>query len=362
MHRRAFLGVLLAGACKNHDAPLRGLSDVPPPARPRALHGPYRVRARPPGAAGPINVPAFPAPVHDQIGVSYYSDARSSEIDPKRKAQNEQAEAPLRELGRALMLLSDGYLRSGAADSLVAAKTVDGLFAWASADALLGQVNRGGLYQSKWALGAYALDYLKVRDDAALDPKRKLRVEAWFRRLAARVMSYAGEHADWPDHANNHAYWAGMAVAAAGIACNDGALFDWGVAQYGLFLQQLRPDGTLPLEMARGKRALHYHLFALAPLVMLAELAEVNGIHLYAASGNAIDHLVKRSLAGVADPHQFGLAAGAEQVVPEASDLAWLEIYQARFPSPTTSGWLTRRPFVSGFLGGDLTLAFGGEA
>jgi len=42
-------------------------------------------------------------------------------------------------------------------------------------------------------------------------------------------------------------------------------------------IDEIAADGTLPLEMGRGQRALHYHLFALAPLVTMAELAAANG-------------------------------------------------------------------------------------
>jgi poly(beta-D-mannuronate) lyase len=44
----------------------------------------------------------------------------------------------------------------------------------------------------------------------------------------------------------------------------------------------IQSDGTLPLEMRRGHRALHYHLLAVSPLVYLAEFGEDNHLHLYA--------------------------------------------------------------------------------
>ncbi|MFK5047780.1 alginate lyase family protein, partial [Klebsiella pneumoniae] len=69
------------------------------------------------------------------------------------------------------------------------------------------------------------------------------------------------------DNFNNHAYWAGLAVTAAGVAANDRDLFDWGIGKYHLGAGQVTAQGTLPLEMARRGKALHYHLFALTPLV-----------------------------------------------------------------------------------------------
>jgi poly(beta-D-mannuronate) lyase len=367
----AFALLVSFSACKTHGAPLRNLSAVPPPQRYERLRGPYRIEPsalgepartapeRAPALVAPaLVVPPFPPPLRDVMGVDYYTDVRHSEIDPVLKARNEAVEAPMREFGRALMLLSDGYLRSRGADTSLASRTLEGLFVWASADALLGQVNRGGLGQVNWALGAYALDYLKVRDARGLDSNKRERVEHWFRQLAAEQMSYAALHPDWPDHANNHAYWAGMSVAVAGVAASDRTLFDWGIGRFELFLRQVQPDGTLPLELARGKRALHYHLFALAPLVMLAELGEVNGVHLYSAGNRALERLVNRCLAGLTDRAAFGALAGTPQVIPDNSDLAWLEIYNTRFHPQNAVPFLKARPLLFGFLGGDLTLAF----
>ena len=61
------------------------------------------------------------------------------------------------------------------------------------------------------------------------------------------------------------------------------------------------PDGSLTAEMNRGEMALHYNLYALAPLIMLAELGLANGIDLYAYDDGAIHRPVKFCLAGRSD-------------------------------------------------------------
>src|SRR5262249_52902822 len=134
--------------------------------------------------------------------------------------------------------------------------------------------------------------------------------------------------------ANNHAYWAGLAVAAAGAAAQRRALFDWGLARARIGIAQVRADGFLPLELERRSLALHYHLFALAPLVMLAELGAVNGVDLYKEGDGAIRRLADRVIMGLADPAPFAAAAGAAQEIklpPRGADLAWAEPYFARF-------------------------------
>ena len=101
---------------------------------------------------------------------------------------------------------------------------------------------------------------------------------------------------------NNHLYWAGIELAAIGVAGDNRADFDWAVAAYDAGVGQIQPNGMLPLELARGSKALHYHLYALAPLVLLAEFGEVNNLDLYAHANGALHRLVSVSVAGLSDP------------------------------------------------------------
>ena len=161
------------------------------------------------------------------------------------------------------------------------------------------------------------------------------------------------------DNRNNHAYWAGLAVAATGDTTGDPALVAWGLRQAELGIAQIRPDGTLPLEMARGARALHYDLFALTPLVMTAEIGLRHGVDLYAARHGALRRLAERALAGLDDPAWFAARAGAPQDAPghlPPEDVAWMEPYYARFHDPGLEPWLDRlRPIRSARLGGNVT-------
>jgi poly(beta-D-mannuronate) lyase len=160
------------------------------------------------------------------------------------------------------------------------------------------------------------------------------------------------------DGRNNHLYWAGFAAMSAGIAVNDRSLFDWGVTTYKDGVDEIAPDGTLPLEMARGQRALHYHLFALAPLVTMAELAAANGEDSYSYNHSKLHLLVSRTLAGLTDNHYFSTKAGALQDTPEkgkikSNDVIWVMPYVRRFPDAGISGLLNqagREPYD--YLGG----------
>ena len=58
-------------------------------------------------------------------------------------------------------------------------------------------------------------------------------------------------------------------------------------------------------------RALHYHFYALAPLVLLAEFGAANRLDLYAVNDGAIHHMVRRSVAGLEDSGPFEHATGS---------------------------------------------------
>jgi poly(beta-D-mannuronate) lyase len=331
-------------------APLRGPIDV---AARRAAIG----RAMPPPARATI-VP----PVRDLLGVSYYTDARHSVADPVLKSRNEAAFAPLRAFVADVLDLASGWMESRPSNPAYATGALEALAVWARAGALLGAVNQQGTYEREWTLGSLALAYLSVRDAPGLDPAARVTVEAWLVKLAEAVRpAYA--HTGRASSANNHAYWAGLAVGATGAATQNRALYAWGLAEGRIGIAQIRPDGFLPLELDRGSRALHYHLFALAPLVLLAELGRANGVDLYKEGDGAIGRLADRVIEGWRDPAAFVAAAGAAQEVklpPRGADLAWAEPYFARFHDRRLGPLLAAaRPLRDDRLGGDMTLAFG---
>src|SRR5262249_59672568 len=101
---------------------------------------------------------------------------------------------------------------------------------------------------------------------------------------------------------NNHAYWAGLAVGAAAIAANDRELFAWAIERMRVGLRQVTAEGALPLELARGRLALHYHLFALEPLAVLEIMARANGADLTPADNDAFRRLVAFTFPALADP------------------------------------------------------------
>jgi poly(beta-D-mannuronate) lyase len=175
--------------------------------------------------------------------------------------------------------------------------------------------------------------------------------------VSKQTMAFYGDRLAKSPNGNNHLYWAGVQVAAVAIAANDRKLFDWALMTYRNGIQQITPEGTLPEEMRRGQRALHYHLYAAAPLVYIAEFGEDNGIDLYAEDNGALTRLVDRSVQGLEGSGYFDKATGIKQDLPNgppsAEAIGWAKVYVHRFPDPELSKLLSQAPSLSYmYLGG----------
>ncbi|EOW2139212.1 polysaccharide lyase [Stenotrophomonas sp. GD03908] len=289
----------------------------------------------------------------DIRALGYYTDQAGSVIDPALHQQNKDATAPLDRYAADVARMSDDYLRNG--DPAAAQCTLAWLGAWADGGAMLGQMirvnNDQSFYMRQWMLDAVAMAYLKVHDQA--DPQQRARIDPWLQQLARANLAY------WDNpkrRRNNHYYWGGLGVLATGLATDDDALWQAGHAAFQKGIDDVQDDGSLPLEMARGQRALHYHDYALAPLVMMAELARLRGQDWYASRDHAIDHLARRVIEGSKDPAWFNQHTGVAQL-PLRRPSGWVEFYRLRSPD----GGLfdaahARGPFHSPRLGGDLTL------
>ncbi len=311
--------------------------------------------------AAPFACPDAPAVVRDLAFEHFYDDAASTRVDAARYARYQEAAAPIRRYERAIVDMANRWMRARPADPAPAHCAVRWLDSWARGDALLGHATAQGGYVRQWSLAALALAWLQLRQAPGIEAAAAGRIVRWLAALATAMRPpYEAAQAG-----NNLAYWAGLAAAATAIAADDRALLDWGIARYRAGIAEIAPDGTLPRELARQSKALHYHLFALAPLVMIAELAAANGLDLYAARDGAIHRLARRALEGVADPSFFVARTGAAQDSPDggppgAQHLAWIEPYFARFPAERRDTLLARfRPLAMTWLGGDMTLAYG---
>jgi poly(beta-D-mannuronate) lyase len=263
----------------------------------------------------------------------------------------------------------------------------------------------------RWAQGAgltqlekgtansyYALDrtllptlvsFSLVRDDPALDALRRDRIERWLGQVAR--LRGPDRRLPGPREAtarNNHYYLRASVSMAWGALTGDDRAFREGIGAYRQALADMRPDGSLPLETARGARAVWYQRHAIASLVTIAEMAATQGIDLYgeaAAGGRTIHKAVGFLLDAAQDPRRvwpYARAGGKPGGDVDYRDqdldflvrrghgrhyMAWAEMYLARFPYRAESrrllGLLARadpsfRPMIDDYSGGDATCFF----
>ncbi|MBJ6127876.1 alginate lyase family protein [Microvirga splendida] len=312
------------------------------------------------------DTPAAPVITLDTQSKYKQDDTQRATIDEDAEETYSEAVEPLRAYGRNLVRIANAYVKSNPKNTAAAACTLTWLDAWASANAMTDMRSKQAHFNLGQALGGFALAYLQVRNAPGLATDQKQRVEAWLKKLGQKLVGFMDKNKAMSGR-NNHRYWAGLGATAAGLASDDKVLTRWGLDSVRIGLAQITPDGTLPLEMKRGKRARDYHIFAAEPLVTAAELARSQGIDLYAEHNGALKRLVDRVLASLDDPSFFEKATGSKQeaypgdgTVP-SSRIAWLEIHQSRHPSPEAEDVLSeKRPTGSSEIGGNTTLLFHG--
>ena len=206
-------------------------------------------------------------------------------------------------------------------------------------------------------------------------------MERWLDCLVRRVdRRFDGD----VDH-NNHRYLADSVLMAWDAAIGDSTLYAKGIARLRTAFEQMRGDGSLPLETRSGARALWYTRQAMASFVVMAEIAALKGDDLYALSvgGRSIDTGLHFFLSAVHSPLLVTPYA-VENYIPGPSEdwtrqdlsmlhtrphgchyLAWDEAYVARRGTTITGeslaalldrhGVPAERPLIDEYSGGNGT-------
>ena len=347
-HSRRFRLLLVAAALL---CPLLAHAAQPP------LRSPWD--AQPVALTGAAYTCPEPPPFSTSLQAEgYYSDPHHSIVDPKMLEAERQATAAPDHLGQWTTQAADAYRRHGSRAAAACVYTLLDAAARAHAWADAMPTSQGS-YEQKWLLAGVSVAYLKVRSSGVGTPAQEKDIRKWLNTVSGRARDYVERKEPYPgsDAWNNHRYWAGFAVSAAGIATGNRSDYEWGIASYKAGVDQIQPDGALPREMARAGRALHYHLYALAPLIMIAELAEANNLDLYRYRDGAIHRLVRLCIAGLQDPGIFAKATGVPQEdfdVAAGSSIGWAVPYVQRFPNAQLSAWIAKARYTSFWQWGGL--------
>jgi poly(beta-D-mannuronate) lyase len=275
-------------------------------------------------------------------------------------------------------------------DAAARRAVIDNLTRWAKGDAL-------SRFKKKPAASMYynldrtlfptivAFSLVQGHPDFGAADQRLVR--EWLDRLVYRRGPGRDKDPDKTSSHNNHGYLSDSVTMAWGIVRAQDAMFRTGVARFVDAIDQMRPDGSLPLETARGARALYYQRHAIGSLVAIAEMAAAQGYDLYALESEnhgSLRRAIEFLLDGIENP---------ELVLPYAQEnenpgpfrnylvqdlgfmvrrghgrhyMAWTEAYVARFPESSTSQRLRRvldefdatRPLIDEFSGGNRSCLF----
>jgi poly(beta-D-mannuronate) lyase len=284
------------------------------------------------------------------------NDPTHSIIDPVKQKAYDESSGPVKREGNVVVAAADAFRTTGS--EAAAQCVIQHLLIQARGNALTGTMSSTQAYFVQgWVVGAEAIAFLKVEGDRRTTAAQGSVLFPWLQKVADETrVFYDDRYRKSGKAAQNHFYWAAVELAAIGIAEDNRPDFDWAMthARYGI--DAIHPDGTLTDEMSRGKRALHYHLYAASPLVMLAELGLPNGTDLYTVDSGALKKLVLVSTAGLLDSALFDQRTGIPQERPDAPTseaIGWAEPFNRRFPSRAVTLLLQECPDHSYmYLGG----------
>ncbi|PMR73851.1 alginate lyase family protein [Billgrantia endophytica] len=214
-------------------------------------------------------------------------------------------------------------------------------------------------FASESMLFAAAMAYSTVRPYIEGMEEEREQVELWLRGLALQHSAIPGE----PEESccNNHFYRRALYASMIGILTEDEDLFRFGVSAIYSALHDMTEEGALPLEVRRGRRAIHYQNYALLYLVTNMEVISRQGYDIFDLEyeGSTIHDAVDYLFTILDDPAALGDHAPLEQYMGFLKDpqyFTWMDIYQRRFDHPRMASLVSRlRPLYNRSAGGYVT-------
>jgi hypothetical protein len=244
---------------------------------------------------------------------SKYDQGVSSKsvIDDSASAARRQVLAPIEDAVRRLeamvaaqaMAVPQGKVSSCAGRSLETWAQTGALTDMATKDANL---SRDRLMVSI----AASLAALKLQgDDLSTQPIMR----AWLTDIARQTIYYYDREAGPISRRNNHRYWAALSVGQIGAFLGDVPMAQWAKEGLDIGLCQVDAEGFMPLELARGKKALDYHVFSFVALRSLSDLLTGEAQVSQSSCAAGLTRLQARVETGLADIASFEMRSGIRQ-------------------------------------------------
>jgi poly(beta-D-mannuronate) lyase len=292
--------------------------------------------------------------VRELRGTTFY-EGRDA-INPKLYEQATRDEAPIRAYTSKLASMANSYLAADQNGKVEIRDCVHRwLTAWARSQALIDDDNfLGGAFRV-WALVPIAVSAVTVSDGR----RESNEISGWIGNLADRNWRFIAKN----NIHNNIAYWAAAGSAFAFIATGRCDLLEKAVDVASKAIDSIDEDGVLPSEIVRGKRAFAYHVFALTPLALTAEVATQNGTNLFERRARGLGRTASLIVRANKDMSFFDRRAGAVQDVRPPllkGQFVWAEILYKHYRTPELAAILRQnRPLSFDRAGGSQTILFG---
>ncbi|WP_136064534.1 alginate lyase family protein [Modicisalibacter radicis] len=217
-------------------------------------------------------------------------------------------------------------------------------------------------YATESMMFAAAMAYSIVRPRIEGMAEEKTHIDDWLNRLAKRHSGVRGGLGG--SCCNNHFYRRALYASMIGVLTDDDELFQFGVSAIYSALSDLTPEGGLPHELARGRRATHYQNYALLYLVTNMQVIARQGYDIFnlEVNGQSIQDPVTYLFQIIDDPTRLGDYAPHEQYQGFMNDeqyFSWMEIYLHHEDYPRMERFLEQyRPINNRSAGGYITLYF----
>lgn len=295
---------------------------------------------------------------------SIYTDRSEgvSIVDEKARALYKEQIKPIESFEKKIAENVDRILRNKEEDNDYCA--INWMLDWSAQNALLTrQANGQGEAIRKWFLATIATHYNLLNQNINLPKKAQKQLERWIDRLAKQVVLDYSKNPNSSSRKNNHIYWSAWAVMMASTILDNHEYYNWAKERAEIGILEIRENGILPRELVRQRRAFLYHVFAAAPLVLIAETMKQNNDDLYNVNNGGLHRLVNLVLSELQNEQSFftmttGKTQNTTNTITHYS-LAWLTPYNQRFPKKIAGKWIEKlEPMKARRLGGNLSVLF----
>jgi hypothetical protein len=256
---------------------------------------------------------AIPARSLDTQSKYSSNDISKSTVDEEAAGERDKVILPIRNAVRALANMAHNEKGHGDVRLARAECVLRNLDAWARDGSLTQMKSADALLTRDRLVAEIVLALRQASRIKPVDASRQQAYRAWLTAIAEDTIEAYTLRLGPKARMNNHRYWAGLSVAATGFYLGDNRFKDWGKGSFEIGACQVDERGFLPAELARGQKALEYHLYALRPLAAISKIAHEEGEPIQSACIDGFERLSAQTVQSLSDIKTFEVLVGRAQ-------------------------------------------------